>query len=405
MRVLSWSRCFKMLGVVVLLAGTASCKKGATSTESSSGQAPTMNVRPDSELFAGNDQIAATLQQEIKRQFLQAVQTAGVLKQLAGENSNVWLTEIAIARVEKSTLDIDASVSGGVAVKERKGESGSAGVSDGAGPLGGSIATSYHLQRSSYNLTFAFQERVSSTTEGEIIRLPLSAPLVIEENIKVMSRVKLNISAIKALPPAVGTIVARFFDDISINLDSGMTFERSSDVSTRMYFRSGKGNMTELMRDLAADIGVPLCKKLSTLRGSDDGACAVQLPTLTNPVAELEKRISTPVLPIAACEKTTIREGLTPIYKLSFAVSPTLQIFQKDSKAYLYTKEGVSWKKMDWATILGINSKAACKLSADSTKKCITMKYGANFFDDRCAQINSKKLTIGVKEEDKPIIY
>jgi hypothetical protein len=400
MRLDRWSRYLAIVGVGVMLSAVSACKKGATSTESSTGQAPTLNVRPDSDLFAGNNSISSTLQQEIKRQFLQAVQTSGVLKQLAGENSNVWLTEIGIARTEKSTLDIDATVEGGVSVKKKPRADGEG---ENSTPLGGNITTTYHLQTSSYNLSFVFQERVSSVQEGEIIRMALSKPLVIEENIKIASRVKLNISAIKALPPAVGSIVARFFDDISLNLDSGMTFERSSDVSTRMYFRSAKGNMTELMRDLVADVGIPLCRKVSGLRGTGADACAVELPTLANPVVELEKRISTPIVPVALCEKTTIREGLIPIYKLNFAVPASIQIFQKDSRAYLFLKDGGSWKKMDWATVLGGNSKAACKLPADSTKKCITLKYGGNFFDGKCADVNSGKLSIGVRDVNEPI--
>jgi hypothetical protein len=231
---------YKYLSAALVIPLLSACNLTSTSTTAGTDN-PTLNTANDDDLFAGNT-VKKELNHEVKRQFLTAVSKSGIIRQLAGTNANILLQEIGITKAETTTLTIQ--VAGGAAK-----ESASVGLGDKCeGVWGtGNLEACYSIAQSKYNITFDFQEKVSSPTEGEIIHLPLKVPLQIEEMMTVRSRVKLSFDAIAILPTPVKTIVARFFDQISLSVDSGMTYKRESELSTRMFYRSKATGNTVLL--------------------------------------------------------------------------------------------------------------------------------------------------------------
>ncbi len=420
-----------------------------TSSETQSKNIPSMTVKDDSDgvLFGtlrANPPVSVNLQQEIKRQFLMAVEQSGVMKVIAGSNGELSLTEIGIARTEGTIFDINVGVGGSVSVRQQpillpggaggnqpassnqqqQGSNNQASTYNQNGLVqvgGGGISSCqsfspasmgtnalqamYHVEASNYNVSFAFQEKVTSAAEGEILRYQLRNPLMVEETFRLASSSSITFNAIKLLPKTVSTIVARFFDDISVALSGGVCFERKSELSTRMYYKAEKEGMTELMRDFSTDIIFPLCQNIVRKQGGDMTKCGFKLPQLSDPVSELAKRFETAVADVNACKKTELVEGFLPVYKLYFALPAGLETYAQGAKVFLYEKKSEGWQKWGWASAMGTETNDKCLLPKTSNKKCIVAKYGSQFFDGNCEGINKSALHIGAFNEDKPIIF
>ncbi len=465
-----------------VIAGGASldgCYPKSVSTVQGSGipGIPGMTVKDDASLFgaATNPPVSTNLQQEIKRQFLAAVAESGVMKNIAGTNGDLMLTEIGIARAEGTIFDINVGLNGSIIAKQSPipvpgapvqpadpnnpqagaqpvngqpgynqqgygqtgygqtgygqtgygqtgyGQTGYGQTGYGGQMGGGSVSTCqtfspstmgqqplqaiYHVEASNYNVSFAFQEKVSSATDGEMLRYQLRTPLMIEEKFRLASTTNITFNAIKLLPKVVGSIVARFFDDITLSLSGGVCYERASDLSTRMYYKPQNTGMTELMRDFSTDVIFPLCQAVVKRQGGDLAKCDLNLPILSDPVVELAKRFETAVTEIVSCQKTDLLEGIQPLYKMYFPLPPGVETYAQGGKVFLYEKKQEGWQKWGWATAIGEDAKDKCLLPKTSTQKCIVIKYGAQFFDDSCERMSSGLMHIGAFNEDKPLIF
>ncbi len=417
---------FAMAATLLVL--VTSCTKSSNKADTASIN-PTLNTKPDSELFATSKNVSENLKLEVKRQFLLAVSESGIMKHLAGNAANVTLSEIAIAQTEKVSQEIDVSLSGKVDQRTEKSPtnqplpatpSTSATNTGNATPpstntaikptsqlnvgsLGVGIQTAYKVLSSTYNVTFTFQEKNPLGGQEEIFTLQLKNPLQVEEEMSIASRVKLSISAVKALPQGIASIVARLFDDIALQVDAGNTYKRSSELSTRMHYKNASSEYTELMRDFISDIVQPLCTKIVTKSGGSPAACAIQLPSVDNPLKALEARLTNFVATALHCEKTALQENLVPIYKLYFTIPSALQVYTVESKAFVYENVAGGWKKMGWGTILGQSASGHCA-NTKSNEHCLIVQYGAHFFDNKCDSTNAQKSKIGIYHEDKPIV-
>jgi hypothetical protein len=421
------SRAFakRILASSLLILFTGCTQSGGDSQTSSTGL--TLNTKPDAELFATSKDASENLKQEIKRQFLLAASQSGIMKHIAGSSAGVVLSEIAIAPVEKSTQQIEVSITGKIDqrtettpaaaplesvpvnknsrnLKNSVPQNKSALPPLDIGNLGAGIQTAYHVSSSTYNITFIFQEKKPDGGEEEVFILQLKNPLQVEEEISIASRVKLSIAAIKALPQGLAAIAARLFDDIVLQIDAGNTFKRTSEISTRMYFKNKSGEYTELMRDFTTDIVQPLCRKIVVKNGTKEESCGVQLPSMDNPLQALEARLANFVAKTTQCEKTALSENFLPIYKLYFAIPSAIQAYTPEARAFLFESVNGGWKKMGWGTILGQSALETCQ-GAKENEQCLILKYGAQFFDEKCKSIRDKNIQLGIYHEDKPAIY
>jgi hypothetical protein len=408
-----------------ILTLTSGCTKSSSKSETTA-VTPTLNTKTDSELFSASKNVSDNLKLEIKRQLLLAVSQSGIMKHIAGNMGNVMLTEIAVAQVEKTTQSIDVSVSGKVDQRTEKtpvvtSASSTSTLSPSTSPsskpnpqsqtppalnignLGVGIQTAYKVASSTYNVTLTFQEKNLLGGHEEIFTLQLKNPLTVEEEMSIASRVKLSVSAVKALPQGIAEIVARLFDDIALQIDAGNTFSRNSELSTRMYFSNKAGGYTELMRDFTTDVVQPLCSRLIAKSGGNAADCAIALPSIDNPLHTLEARLTNFVATALRCEKTALQENTLPIYKLYFAIPSALQVYTPEGKAFVYEAVTGGWKKIGWSTVVGQSTEGPCA-NMKSAEQCLIVRYGAHFFDEKCSAANAQKSKIGLYHEDKPTV-
>lgn len=412
-----------------LMLGAAGCvPQGEADVEQQTTKVISVGVVQDGQLFGANDRISVTLQQEIKRQLMSAVALAGViLRERTGMNAELMLTEIGIALVEETSLKVDVNLQGGLKVRERKAPAPAAGAANsavdvteglamlpngglpsGSGPLDASLQTSYEMLSKTYNISLAFEDRYNPSTgsvgqDGDVLRFSLKEPLRVEEKFAVNSRVKLTFDAIRALPMNLALVVSRFFEAISLSIDSGMAYSRASNLSTRMHYKKGADGTTPLMYDFVKDVVIPVCRSAAQRRQLNASVCDIALPSVGNPLEDLEARLRARVFKVAQCESTAFREYLIPVYKVYFPVPKGGQTFLAKERVYLYREVSGGWNRFGDAEVVGVADRKKCLGDANSNSECLVAKMRANWFEAGCAEITAGLgSALGVYNEDKP---
>jgi hypothetical protein len=365
-----------------------------------------VSISSDSDLFLSNVDVPHGLQQEVKNQFLAAVNLYKKAFAEVDMDGELALTEVNIVKTGSEKLAVSVDLSGKVTTKATPPE--------GEAPLQLEANTLYEVERSKYNIQFTFLDKKGILGAGseysEVIRvyrigLEDLNGLEVYENLHIKSLAKLSLNALSGLPNWLSQLVAQFFMDINISLSQNTDWSRSSELSPSMYYR-GKGNKTtEFTRLLAKDVVKRLCLMANEARGGGGASCEITLPESANALAELQEdlKLQTAMPILNGCKKTSLVENGVPLYQFYFIVPKGANVFLRNSKAYLYQKEDGGWSRWKenrfskWFTVEGTADLSSCK-GATENDVCLRGYYGSFFFDSTCQQISSGSLTLGVSD-------
>lgn len=373
---------------------TANTLSGWSFLQASEGTSIAVRTVPEATLFQNNDTsidsstgravVPLILQREVKQQFLAALQAAGgAFKEVNNtDTEGLVFSELNFTRTEYANLNLNftASILGADA--------------------------SFQIAQSVYNVQFSF---IDDATQ-EVYRLALAEPLRVHEKMKIDAKASLDIRSVPNIQPAwLAATVSMFFRDINLALAGQGTWERHSDVSPKLVYRGKQGGAsTEFMHEVAKDVLVPLCIKAMETRGRSSKECAFNALQFANPSEELRASLARfQVLLVSRCERTSLQDGLLPVYKLFAETDGLANPAPADTHVHVFQSAGADWERSplvnNGGTSLG-ESSTACQRNYDGTQ-CLAIKMAAVRFEKTCDAINSGKRTLGLSVKNADHIY